>query len=177
MQSQPTNKVALTVPVNHPLSRNRDVGRQITRSLAIANDYRDENTVQLIADTYNVSTTTVHRIARQFGLRKRKEENAEKKKIRDAAIIERLKTKLKLKEIAEEFGLSIAAISLVASRNGLRRKRKEAQWVGKEEAIAADYKAGEKMDYIEAKWNIDRNEVYRLLARLKIKPNRMKRKK
>lgn len=124
------------------------------RSLAIATDYNDENTIQTIADTYNVSKGTVSRIANKFALPKRSDIRRE----RDASIIERLRAKASLKVIAGEFSVTESRVSQIAKKNGLNR------YGNKDEAgIIAAYKHGDKVASIEAAFSIEHSNLYKLL--------------
>jgi hypothetical protein len=131
---------------------------------------KDENTIQTIADTYNISTGTVLRIARQFSLPRRSELRRE----RDADVIARLKAKRTLEEIAREFTISVSRVSQIAKKANLNRYGVggTAPWRSKVDKIIAAYKRGDKTDAIEAEFKIDRHNLYRLLRANKVQANR-----
>lgn len=158
--------------IHHPLSRTRDVSRQIMRALSIAADYKDDNTIQTIADTYNISKGTVLRVARQFALPKRLELRMK----RDAGIVEHLRAKVALKAIANEFSVTESRVSQIAKKEGLNRYGPggASPWRGKEKQIIAAYEAGVKVAAIEEQYKIEHSNLYKLLRANNVKFKRRK---
>ena len=140
--------------------------------MAVARDYEDEQTIAIISATYGIAPGTVYAIARKFKLKRRSEMMAAMREERNKAICERWKAKASLKEIAAEFKMSEAGISLIATKAGLARKKKSGAWKKHIQNIVNDYKAGIKVAVIGSKYDCDDSNIYRVLEKNGVIANR-----
>lgn len=102
-----------------PLSIEHDRSRRFQRTAAIAVKYDKGTRVQDIADEFEVSSHTVLRIARAYGLKKRPRQrfgNEIKK-----GVLTDWKANMPLTAIAKTWGVSVAYVSYTAKAAGLTR--------------------------------------------------------